>query len=463
MKLTRRAFLAGASALGLPRISHAAAPALQIGTRVLDIKGKAAKVYGIIGPSGRPGLEMVLGQPFKFDLQNTLNEDTSIHWHGLTPPSAQDGVPQLSASALVAGETRLYDFENKKAGTHWMHSHFGLQEQKMLAAPLIVHETAEPIFDEQEHVVMLHDFTFREPAEILSELQNGGGGHAMHNMGNMKMDANMMAMMASDVEYDAMLANDRTLDDPEILKVQKGGALRLRIINACSASNMWVDLGALSGSLIAVDGNTILPIKVTRFPLAIAQRADIRLQLPAGSGAWPILCQAEGSTLRSGFFIQAGDGAISKLSDRDVAAPALDMALEMQLQSVAQVLADPVAHSEVLALTGGDTNYNWGFNGKPMMHDVLFNVRQGERVEVLMQNLTAMAHPMHLHGHYFKVVAIGSKRINGAVRDTVLIPAGESVSIQFDANNPGTWAFHCHHLYHMNSGMMAAMGYVSAA
>jgi FtsP/CotA-like multicopper oxidase with cupredoxin domain len=133
------------------------------------------------------------------------------------------------------------------------------------------------------------------------------------------------------------------------------------------------------------------------------------------------------------------------------------------LKSVALILPEPVTHTEFVTLTGDEKTYLWGFNGKSMMHDVLFNVRSGERVEIAIQNMTMMAHPMHLHGHYFKVVAIGDTRIDGAVRDTILIPPGERVSIQFDADNPGNWAFHCHHLYHMNSGMMAAMGYVSAA
>jgi FtsP/CotA-like multicopper oxidase with cupredoxin domain len=455
MNISRRGLLVGAAALSVPTVSRAATPVLQIGTRVLDVKGKAAKVFGIVGPNGKPGLEMVLGQRFQFDLQNTLAEPTAIHWHGLTPPTAQDGVPHLSASALAAGETRSYDFENVKAGTHWMHSHLGLQEQSLLAAPLIVHETAQPIFDEQEHVVILHDFTFRSPDEILADLKSGSGAHAMHNMPGM--------MMGGDVEYDAMLANDRTLDDPEILRVQKGGAVRLRIINASAASNMWIDLGSLSGDLIAVDGNTIMPIKGSRFPLAIAQRADIRFQLPAGSGAWPVLFQSEGTPLRSGLVLHAGDTQVIKVSDRGEPGDAHNLIMEAKLKSVAQIVDDPVTHTELIALTGGEQNYLWGFNGKASMHEVLFNVREGDRVEIVMQNTTGMAHPMHLHGHYFKVVAIGDVRISGAVRDTILIPPGERVAIQFDADNPGNWAFHCHHLYHMNSGMMAAMGYVGAA
>ncbi len=455
MKLSRRGFVLGAALIGVSRPSFASAPVLQIGTRILDVKGKAAKVYGIVGPTGKPGLEMVLGQRFQFDLQNTLDEETAIHWHGLTPPAVQDGVPLVSAAALAAGETRAYDFENLKAGTHWMHSHLGLQEQKLLAAPLIVLETKTPIFDEQEHVVMLHDFTFREPDEILAELKADGGAHAMNNMPGM--------MMGSDVDYDAILANDRTLDDPEVLRVQKGGFLRLRIINAASATNMWIDLGSLQGQLLAVDGNTVFPVKGSKVPLGIAQRADIRIALPAGSGAWPILFQSEGATLRGGIIIQAGEGKVAKISDQGEAGAALDLKLESKLKPVAQLSLDPVTHTETVALTGGDDNYAWGFNGKAMMHDVLFSVRQAERVEVTLQNTTNMAHPMHLHGHYFKVVGIGGKRIDGAIRDTILVPAGANVTIQFDANNPGTWAFHCHHLYHMNSGMMATMGYVGAA
>jgi FtsP/CotA-like multicopper oxidase with cupredoxin domain len=454
MKISRRGFLIGSAALGLPSVAQAESPTLTIGSRILDVNGKAAKVFGITGPDGKPGLQMVFGERFQFNLKNDLSEETAIHWHGLTPPTAQDGVPMLSADALKPGEVRAYDFENRKAGTHWMHSHLGLQEQRLLAAPLIVHETAKPLFDEQEHVVMLHDFTFRDPQEILDELKAGGAG--MKGMAGMAM--------GSDIMFDAMLANDRTLNDPEIVKAESGGNLHLRIINGCAATNMWIDLGTLQGTLVAVDGNTVLPVKASRIPLAIAQRADIRLQLSAGSGSWPILFQAEGDTLRSGIIVQTGSGQIEKLSDRGIAGATLDLDMEARLQSLAQVPDEPVSHSELVTLTGDDETYSWGFNGRPMMmHEVLFRVRESERVELTLHNLTGMAHPMHLHGHYFKVVGLGQKRIKGAVRDTILVLPDTSVTLQFDADNPGNWAFHCHHLYHMNSGMMAAMAYTSPA
>ena len=81
-------------------------------------------------------------------------------------------------------------------------------------------------------------------------------------------------------------------------------------------------------------------------------------------------------------------------------------------------------------------------------------------VEIEMRNASMMAHPMHLHGHHFQVVGVdGGPRFSGAVRDTVLVPPSRTVTIAIDADNPGRWAFHCHHLYHMASGMMGTFAY----
>jgi FtsP/CotA-like multicopper oxidase with cupredoxin domain len=443
---------AGVRAGNLPRFE------IELQTRILEVNGRAAKVFGIAVDGKTGGLYTRFGPDFAAGVKNSLSEATLIHWHGLVPPIEQDGVPHLSGPALAAGQSKNYRFANNRTGTHWMHSHLGLQEQQLLAAPLIVAENGASLVDEQEHVVMLHDFTFRDPQEILAELRSGGGMHMNHK--GMK---GMAGMEMSDIAYDAMLANDRTLADPEIVAAEKGGRFRLRVINGAAASNMWIDLGALEGELIAVDGNSIRPLKGKVFPLAIAQRADIRLSLPQGAGAYPILFSVEGSAMRSGIILKSGDAAIARISELGDMAPTLDLSLEPQLRSIAELPDDPVARTEIVTLTGGDTNYQWGLNGKPMMHDTLFSVRQGERYEVVMQNLTTMAHPMHLHGHYFRVVGVDGQRFKGAIRDTVLVPVGGQVTIQFDADNPGTWAFHCHHLYHMNSGMMGAIAYTSAA
>jgi FtsP/CotA-like multicopper oxidase with cupredoxin domain len=106
-------------------------------------------------------------------------------------------------------------------------------------------------------------------------------------------------------------------------------------------------------------------------------------------------------------------------------------------------------------LTGSMAGYSWGMQGlSPELR-----LRHGQRVEIAMRNDSMMSHPMHLHGHSFQVVGIDGHRFAGAMRDTVQIPPGAEVTIAFDAGNPGHWAFHCHHLYHMAAGMMATLSY----
>ncbi len=495
--LTRRGILTGIAAAPLVMpgrralATEQAPPLLTVSRRSLEVKGKAASVFGLTGPNGKPGLNLMLGERFRYRVENRTDVDTLIHWHGLTPPSNQDGVPMLSQAPIPPGGTHDYDFENTRSGTHWMHSHVGLQEQQLLAAPLIVRETAEPMFDTQEHVVLLHDFTFRDPEEILAELRGGGGAHAGHamghgnghgmghgtggghadhaQMGHGTAGSDQMPGMAgiggmlNDVVYDAYLANDRTLDDPEVVQVEKGGTVRLRIINGAAASNMWIDLGPLEGELIAVDGNAIYPVTGSVFPLAIAQRADLRVKIPSGGGAFPVLFRPEGVAERTGIVLATAGAAVSQLSSQGDMALALDLAQELIYRSVAKPREEPVSRTEMLMLTGGGADYLWGLNGKASMHDTLFTVRQGERISVMMHNMTGMSHPMHLHGHYFKVTGIGNTAIDGALRDTVLVPPMETVTITFDADNPGTWAFHCHHAYHMNAGMMGAVAYSDAA
>ena len=471
--------LAGTSLMGLPRFALAESEPqlLTVAKRVLEVKGKAATVYGLTGPGGKPGLSMMLGEHFRVRVKNDTDSDTIIHWHGLTPPFGQDGVAMYGQPAIPPGGTLDYDFANTRAGTHWMHSHMGLQEQQLLAAPLIVQEVKEPLFDDQEHVVMLHDFTFRNPQDILAELQGGGGahaGHAMQGMDHSQMNHSasgetMMTGMAggmgmlNDIVFDAYLANDRTLDDPEVVSVEKGGTIRLRIINGAAASNMWIDLGALEGELIAVDGNAIYPMKGTLFPIAMAQRADVRLKIPPEGGAFPVLFRPEGLKDRTGIILSTKGATVPKLAREGEATPALDLAQERLYRAVAKLPQEPVNRTEMLMLTGGEKNYLWGLNGEANPSQPLFTMRQGERIAVMMHNMTGMAHPMHLHGHYFKVMALGNTVIDGALRDVVLVPPMETVTIVFDADNPGSWPFHCHHAYHMHSGMMGSVGYTSAA
>jgi FtsP/CotA-like multicopper oxidase with cupredoxin domain len=473
--ISRRRFLAAGAAVvtaaPVARIAHAHPGSIQLRAvrRVIEVNGKAANVFGLIRPGGRHGIVADAGQRFHVQLVNELDEHTLVHWHGLTPPSDQDGVPELSQPSLKAGTDYEYDFLLARPGTNWMHSHVGLQEQQLLAAPLIVRDPAEAGRDEQEVVVLLHDFTFRDPAEIFSGLSGGTGNmDGMAGMDHSAMDhgAGSMAEMQphlNDVEFDAYLANDRTLGDPETVRVEAGGRVRLRVINAASSTNFWLDLGALAGDLVAVDGHAVAPLSARRFPLAIAQRADIRLQLPVGAGAYPILAVREGDAARTGIILATAGATIARIADRaETPTGALDLELERRLAPADDsptVGADGPLRRHILELTGSMLGFAWGFNGRRFGEDTPMPVRQGERVEISLVNRTDMSHPIHLHGHPFQVVAIDDSPLAGAVRDTILVPIGGSVTVAFAADNPGHWAFHCHNLYHMAAGMMTSVRY----
>jgi FtsP/CotA-like multicopper oxidase with cupredoxin domain len=475
--ITRRRFLSSAAATAvlvgaLPRLARAAAPTeLTVATRSLDVGGRAATVFGILRPDGGQGLRAVAGEDFRVRLTNTLSEPSLVHWHGLTPPWRQDGVPGISQDPLPPGTGFDYGFPLDRPGTYWMHSHLGLQEQRLLAAPLIIVDPAEAGLDEQEVVLMLHDFTFRDPAEIMAGLR-GGQGHGMAGMDHGRGMAGMdhggggmggMAMDLNDVDYDAYLANDRTLADPEVVRVERGGRVRLRIINGAAATNFHIDLGTAEGTLVAVDGQPVAPIAGRRFPIAIAQRLDIRLTVPAGK-ALPVLVLREGERQRTGLVLAAPGAKVGRIAGRGEAkAPPLDLALEARLMAAEPLAARPVDRTIPVVLAGDMASYVWTLNGKVHGQDTPLTVRKGERVAIQMTNPSMMAHPMHLHGHHFQVVAIDGRALSGARRDTVLVPPGRTVTIAFDADNPGRWAFHCHHLYHMESGMMTTVEYEGLA
>lgn len=464
--INRRSF--GKSLLALPLLgtsSRAAATLdLKAVNRSIEVNGKAASVFGLVGPDGKPGLSLAADALHEVTLTNTLAADTMIHWHGLTPQWAFDGVPDMPKPLLKPGETRGYQLPGGRSGTHWMHAHT-LQEQNLLAAPLIVRSKDDLARDEQEIVVLLHDFSFTPAEELLKSLGAGGGmshGTMDHSKmaGGMKMgDGMMMGMDVNDIAYDAYLANDRTLDDPEVHTVEKGGRVRLRIINGATSTAFTIDTGALECQVVAVDGQDVQPLLMRQVPLAMGQRVDLTLTIPKEGGAFPILALREGAVERTGFILATAGAAVTKLaSTSEAEGPILNLAMEAQLVSLRPLADAEVARRFTVMLHGSMQPYVWA-----MMADQDLRVAQGQRVEIVLQNHSMMTHPMHLHGHHFEIVAIDGQPMKGAVRDTVIVPPMNSVTFAFDANNPGGgWAFHCHHLYHMATGMMSALAYEGA-
>lgn len=458
--ISRRRLLAAAGAAplvvpGAPRAQTSAPVVLTAGRRTLEVNGRAAGVFAITQADGTHGLFTELGTPFRVTLRNDAGVDTLIHWHGLTPPYQQDGVPGVSGPPVAPGETARYDFPLTFAGTYWMHSHEGLQEQALMSGPLIVRDP-HTAGGRQEIVLMLHDFSFTPAEEIFAALRRAPDGKPGTAM------ARDAAPDLNDVSYDAFLANDRTLADPQVVRVEKAGRVLLRTINGAAASNFRIDLGAVQARLVAVDGWAVQPVTGTTFPIAVAQRLDLAIDLPGDQPVLPLLAVLEGERKRAGIVLAAAGAQVRKLDGLapQVAAP-LGLTLEHRLRPTAPLASKPADRVHLVDLTGDMAAYVWTLNGRVYGQDRPLMVASGQRVELVMANRTMMSHPMHLHGHTFQVVAIDGRRFDGARRDTVLVPPMRTVTVAFDADNPGKWAFHCHNLYHLRAGMMTTVQYES--
>jgi FtsP/CotA-like multicopper oxidase with cupredoxin domain len=483
--ISRRGFLAASAALAAPLLLPHSLRAqtqpriLRATTRTLDIGGRAVSVKGILDDQGRSGLILNPGEAFRLDLVNELDIPTIVHWHGQIPPNAQDGVPDMPQPVLAAGERRSFDFA-ATPGTHWMHSHIPVQEMELLAAPLIVRRPEDLAADRLEVVILLHDLSFRPAEEVLAEITGGTGG-MVHDMGGMAhgmegmghdmsgmmdggmMDGGMMGGMSmgemdlNDFNFDAYLANDRTLDDPEVVAVDKGGRVLLRIINGSAATVFWIDTGALQGRAVATDGNPIHPVAGTRFGLAMGQRLDIELDLPAEGGAFPILALREGAVERTGIILASKGATVDRLataSDTPHPAFSADLAQEAEFRALTPLADRPVDRSDTLMLGGSMMPYLWTIDGQSWGTHRPVEARSGERVTLTFHNMSMMAHPMHLHGHHFQVVALNGRAIAGALRDTVHVPPMSMVTVALDAGEAERWMMHCHHMPHLATGMM---------
>jgi FtsP/CotA-like multicopper oxidase with cupredoxin domain len=551
--ISRRNFLLSSAAIGLGASLDSFANAadiesekgaepiiLQAATREIDVNGKSGTIYALLPPNKQSAVYGKYGEPFRIRVDNQLSEPTAIHWHGLHPPNNEDGVPGITQPLIRPKSSILYDFPLTPAGTHWMHSHNGFQDVRLMTAPLIVHTAADLKADEQEVVVMFNDFLFRSPEEVYAGLKTnaarsaaimGMSGAAETSGTPMKMDSqpastkmpgtpmkmngksgsmdmqeigmpgmstesssggvNIIRMTSqstaaapaaaaakmtgtaspnsgsremdlNDVNYDAYLTNHRTLRDPEVVRVEKGGRVRLRLINGSSGTNYFVTTGKLQGSVIATDGMPIVPVKGSIFPLAVAQRLDIIVQIPSSGGAFPILAIREGAVEQTGLVLATAGAAIDRIQEKaSQASGRLDLGWESLLTPKEPLSSKLADSTQVLRLTGEMANYVWTINNRvfDVQDKPTVNVKLGQRVALRFINETGMSHPMHFHGHTFQIVEIAGQELNGPLRDVVLVPPRTNVTVAFDANNPGLWLIHCHLAWHAQAGMAASVSY----
>src|SRR6266446_6200476 len=459
----------------------------------LKVLGKEVTVIAIEQADGTHGYSPEKNDGFHVEVVNQLRVPTSIHWHGLVLPNLMDGVPFVTQDPIPPGDSRRYDFPLKQSGSYWMHSHYGLQEQQLLSAPMVIRSPTQSKVADAEFTVMFSDFSFTSPQDILKGLmgksQAMNGKTRKENMSDskpMSMSEQKRSFVVQqwdefskrlvsrqiqaappdvDVKYDAFLANRRTIDDPQVFEVKPGQSVLLRLMGAASATNFFIDTGGLDATIIATDGEDVQPLKGKFFQLSTAQRLDLLVTIPQTGGVFPILALAEGTSLQAGVLLATPGTKIPKQSLATRAQRTmggLDNTQEIRLIAKEPLHDKPLQRSLPSVLGGNMMTYTWTINGAPYPNRNSLNVKEGERVELVISNTTGMSHPMHLHGHVFEVTEINGQKITGAKRDTILVPPKSTIKVVFDADNPGVWAYHCHILYHLATGMFTVLKYENA-
>ncbi|WP_212789856.1 multicopper oxidase family protein [Francisella halioticida] len=423
--------------------------------KTIQVNGKTVEVSTVVQPDGTWGYHATVGDDFNVTVKNELTEPTVLHWHGLLLPNKDDGT-ELTQPYIQPNQSYNYNFKLAQSGTFWMHSHYGFQEQTHVEAPLIIYPKG---YDASNDVViMFQDFSFKEPENIMKDLKHSDGSnqhmHHEHKMA-MAMDEDMKPDL-NDVSYDAFLTNYKTVDNPEIKKVVVGQKYRLRFINGSASTNFWINLGKLKGKVVAVDGNDIKPFDGSKFQLAIAQRMDIEVQIPK-DGDFSILGQVEGEKYQTGIILTTDDSkklTIPAESKSDSKAFNYDQLKKIHAKSNDLQNLD-IQKTIDLKLTGNMKDYIWQINGQTWPNVSPIELKYGKTYLFKIQNETGMSHPMHIHGHVFKVIDINGEPIkDGAIRDTIYVEPNSSVTIAMKADVEGKWFIHCHMLYHMHSGMM---------
>jgi len=491
-RVSRRAFLAssgaGAVALagvgttrahgqGSPRPVAAASltppPELVLKVERVNLAPDGVSVPAVVVNGGIPGPEIRLrrGGLFRVLVENHLSDaPTSIHWHGMLVPCGMDGVPGITTLAIPPNRTFLYEFPLRQTGTYWYHSHEGFQEQQGLFGALIVEDPDEATLADRDAVVLLSDWVHRDPNDVFAALRQGaragdGGSKVGESSAQRPMDmegtgrpggmSGMQGADLSDVKYDAFLLNGRAAASPWTLEARPGERVRLRVINGGASTLFKVALDDHPLVVTHADGQAVEPVEVDWVLMGMGETYDLLVTLKA-PGAYTLHALAQdGSGQALGVLHSPGvdprpNRAMPTLGPRQLG--------YSQLRAPDSTrLPEGPARGYRLPLRGDMATYSWSVGDTPFPAAAPLLVRQGERVRLDIVNETGMWHPMHLHGHFFRLLNDQGGR--APLKHTVNVGPGESVAVEFLADNPGTWFFHCHNLYHLEAGMARLFEY----
>lgn len=434
----------------------------------VDLGGRVVSSWGYDQQVPGPLVRARAGDRLQITVDNQLPQDTSVHWHGIAMSNDMDGVPGLTQAPIAPGSTFTYDFTAPDPGTYFYHSHSGLQLDRGLYGVVIIDDPDEPGNYDDEWIVVLDDWldgTGRSPDDVARNLGMGddaeagdpempGMGHgAMGKHGGEGAMVSPLLGAAGDVTYPHHLINGRLPEDPQVWNAAPGHRVRIRFINAGADTAFRVALGGHRMTVTHTDGFPTMPADTESLLIGMGERFDVSVTL--GDGVFPLFAQPEGKEGHAQALVRTAAGTLPTRSrpvevDRR---PLLGTDLSPSEDARLSRRGHDRYHS--IDLGGTMSPYRWTLNGRGHPDSAPLEVNRHERVRMRLRNMSDMFHPMHLHGHTFALADGGLRK------DTVTIRPMRTVEIEFDTDNPGQWALHCHNAYHQEAGMMTSLSYLA--
>jgi FtsP/CotA-like multicopper oxidase with cupredoxin domain len=406
------------------------------------IEGRPLAVWAYNRQVPGPTLRIRLGETLRVKFTNHLEQPTTIHWHGLRIPNAMDGVPGVTQPPVEPGETFVYEFTPKDAGTFWFHPHLHSSEQveRGLFGVLVV-EDREPLPYSQDLVWVLDDWLLTPEGEISPEFNT-----------------------RHDLAHDGRWGNVVTVNGTRnpTIHVKAGERIRLRLINVANGRVFAPDFSGLPAEAIAVDGKYAAhPFSPAGFELAPGNRLDLDLTIPA---------TARGRRIQivDRFTRQEIPLAEIAVADEEVATPRFPSPASARIPAWADTASiPPRADYKLNARAGGEFGIQWTINGQAFRHDGHSTSHAhhpetplpvGQWSKLRFTNESFRLHPMHIHGLFFKLLSRNGVPADEPFwRDTVLLKSKETVEVGTVPLETGSWMMHCHILEHAESGMMTLL------
>lgn len=521
---------------------------LTITDTLVNFSGKEKRAIAVNGQIPMPTLTFTEGDTAEIVVHNMLKEGTSLHWHGLYLPNKEDGVPYLTQMPIESGATFTYRFAIIQNGTHWYHSHSGLQEQLgMYGSLILLKKEDDPSFrkgidDIPQVPIVLSEWTDTKPENVHRMLHNANdwgaikkgtvqsyseaikAGHFKTKLGNEWK--RMLAMDVSDVYYDKFLINGQ--NESQLSQFKGGDKVRLRISNGGASSYFWLNWAGGKITVVANDGNDVEPVEVDRLIVGVSETYDLIVRIPDDGLAYEFLVTPEDRTKSASLYLGTGpfqlksrmpklkyfegmkmmngmmnmDGSMDDMG-MEMAYQQMDMntvmypeisgkATKKKAKNKKEMSMDMNNHSMMSSqdivtlnyrmlkaplptnlpkdapvkelrfeLTGNMNRYVWSMDNKVLSETDKILIKKGENVRITLYNNSMMRHPMHLHGHDFRV--LNGQGDFAPLKNVLDIMPMETDTIEFYANVEGDWFFHCHILYHMMSGMNRVFSYEQQA